>query len=318
MSGLPSTDTIAAMSSEVELYWCQRGAPVNKAVFFLLRMSILGTVLANILTSSCEAAYTSNTAFWFIGTLVITAVTAIRVYVINEGKWTWTAVTLILNSFNIGWNGYTTYATSYQLVMSGDSWACEISEAMPAELNTIHGLTRLHVSWPRFQGSLLSLICGMLADMVLIIVTWVCTFHHVRAQRRTRLWSRSIAWLLFRDGRYYLPLLIGIAMFSLNLVVCVIGAWSNNLTWISNFILPLQLVLMTRLLINLREASRSGGNLIIGPQSTPAESWDRSDPAIEYSALRFRDGRSLRDDEETRDNQMETGGSGNDTDDDTP
>jgi len=154
-------------------------------------------------------------------------------------------------------------------------------------------------------------MCDMLADVVLIIVTWVCTFHQVRAQRRIRLWPRSVAWLLFRDGNVYF-----LAMFSLNLVVCVIGVWSNNLDWLSSMNFPLQMVLLTRLLINLRELSLSGVNIIIGSQSTSAGSYGPSDPAIELSPLRFRDASTLKDEEETRDNQTERGG--NDADDDTP
>ncbi|KAH9921847.1 uncharacterized protein B0H18DRAFT_530751 [Fomitopsis serialis] len=120
-----------------------------------------------------------------------------------------------------------------------------------------------------------------------------------------------IAWLLFRDGNVYF-----LAMFSLNTVVCVIGMWSDNLSWLGDLNFPLQLVLVTRLLINLRELSRSGDDIIIGSQSTSAGSHGPSDPAIEVSTVRFHDGSTLRDEEETRDNQTETGG--NDATDDTP
>jgi len=42
-------DYVLTLGSEVEFYWCQRGAPVNKAMFFLLRISILGTVITSVL-----------------------------------------------------------------------------------------------------------------------------------------------------------------------------------------------------------------------------------------------------------------------------
>ncbi|KAH9926057.1 uncharacterized protein B0H18DRAFT_1007721 [Fomitopsis serialis] len=129
--------------------------------------------------------------------------------------------------------------------------------------------------------TLVVLISNMLVDVVVIIVTWVYTFHIVKVQGRKILWTRrSISWILLRDGTIYF-----LAIFILNLIIFVIGVWFNTLNYLSNLSLPLQLVLVSRLVINLREASE--GDIYMGSHNTSAEIGGPANATAEVSTVRF-------------------------------
>ncbi|KZT68938.1 hypothetical protein DAEQUDRAFT_307098 [Daedalea quercina L-15889] len=87
------------------------------------------------------------------------------------------------------------------------------------------------------------------------------TYSAVRLQIRRGLWGRSLTWLLFRDGTIYF-----VAMLSLNFAMWFSNAVGSR---ISDLNVPLQLILISRLLINLRRASES--DIYMGSQSRAVE-----------------------------------------------
>ncbi|KZT73438.1 hypothetical protein DAEQUDRAFT_470166 [Daedalea quercina L-15889] len=127
--------------------------------------------------------------------------------------------------------------------------------------------------------TLVVLICNVLADVVVIVATWAYIFKTVRLQGWRR-WSHSIAWLLLRDGTIYF-----LAVFCLNLIVCIIGIWFGNLVYLVNLNPPLQLILISRLLINLREASQD--DIYIGSLHSSTASGRLPSNSVEPSTLRF-------------------------------
>ncbi|KZT67926.1 hypothetical protein DAEQUDRAFT_728425 [Daedalea quercina L-15889] len=240
-------DYVLTFGNEFDIIWCRRGPVVSRVVLFLLRLCILGTAITVLLFSyaseyatsvkSCSAVYDSATVFTLLANLVIAAITTIRAYAVTCSGRVVAIVTLALSIMPFVLDAYILSRTSYEIVAVESSLTCAISVDLSTSMNIIITLA-------------LS-ICNTLADVVVIVATWVCTWQTIRLQGWGHRWTRrSITWLLLRDGTVYF-----LAVFCLNLIDCVAGVSSNSLSYLANLITPLQLVLLSRLLINLREAS---------------------------------------------------------------
>ncbi|KAH9921848.1 uncharacterized protein B0H18DRAFT_530899 [Fomitopsis serialis] len=133
------------------------------------------------------------------------------------------------------------------------------------------------------SATIIVVLCNILADLIVIIVTWVHMSGLIRLQgwRHWQSSTRSIVWLLFRDGTFYF-----VAVFSVNLLVFIAGVCFHvlNIDYLASLDTPLQSVLMYRFLINLRETS---DRAYIGSQSTSGDIDRLPNTTIEASSLRF-------------------------------
>ncbi|KAI0729293.1 hypothetical protein C8Q72DRAFT_830133 [Fomitopsis betulina] len=272
-------DYVLTLGSEIDLFW--RRAPVlARLIFFSLRLSILGAVITTIADSyvpkydeflkPCIATYFSYVVLWFVGSFVIAIVTTARAYAVTGGRWLWTSITFSLSMAGIILNAYYQAKMQFRLVELNSAWTCWEAAELPPSFNMI--------------VTLMMIVCNTLADAVVIIATWIRTFALVRFHGRRNQQRRSIAWLLLRDGTIYFG-----ALFSVNLAFTIIGALSDKLSYLSSLNSPLQLILTSRLLINLRELSVE--DIHIGPRQVSDEVIVLSSTVSELSTLSFTDSR---------------------------
>ncbi|KAH9914608.1 uncharacterized protein B0H18DRAFT_1108289 [Fomitopsis serialis] len=289
-------DYVLTLGREVELFWCGRGAVVAKAVFLILRISVLGNAITTILTTyvtkydltlfyherlvggTLAGRYIrySRSAFFFFslgikGTHLAPspeAVTALRAYAVSGGQWIWTIVTSVLAFANFALTavGFTCtplpLANNLPYFPQVHSSKAFVPFSRTAIILDLLGNGRCFPDAKHNVVTLAILISTALADAIVIIATWV----------RRGLWRHSISWLLFRDGTIYFLL---------------------------------QLVLISRLLINLREAPE--GDIYIGSQDPPVGSDGFPEYAAEASTLRFEHAVTVHDEEASAQVEEHTG-----------
>ncbi|KAH9830284.1 uncharacterized protein C8Q71DRAFT_786591 [Rhodofomes roseus] len=237
-------DYFLTVGDEIDLFWRRGGHPVCKVLFLSLRVVTLGVAITTVLATQetrykptikdCAAQNDAYMTFMLMADLIIAVVTCLRVYAVSGFRWTWTILTAVLEVAYLVMISSVNLIVSYQTMEFQSLWTCWQSE----NLSSVQGTA---AAWAM-------VVCATLSDMTVVVATWIRAFPYVRLQWKNRMWAPSITWLLFRDGTIYFLIVL-----LLNIGICI-SFWSSSVDYIIDLNVPLKLVLISRLLINLREA----------------------------------------------------------------
>ncbi|KAH9914603.1 uncharacterized protein B0H18DRAFT_1044628 [Fomitopsis serialis] len=273
---------ITTSDSEISLFWVRKW-PAS-IVFFLVRFLMLATALfglatmasaeiTNVRLNHCMASIIFSMFIQFTSLAMIAVVSAMRVYAVNGHRWLAAAFTLIVGAAPVGVNVYA---------------------ASQASIYLTDGICSYHTMTTSREGfifALLSRLCTITCDIIVVTTIWVETYGLMKTHVRPRSYRQSLIWYLLRDGTIYF-----ILMLVLNIVDICLVYFDDEVDFIHSIILPFSLILISRLLINLREVAyrRDMDRTTLSTSSfeieTPFEiSTVFFDPAVEIPEECFRD-----------------------------
>ncbi|OCH92797.1 hypothetical protein OBBRIDRAFT_886033 [Obba rivulosa] len=237
-------DHVVTLSREVELMWGRKLTSVIM-LFYLNRWSIFVwavmqfAYLNNLATlPSCEGVDFFSDAVGILLYAIWAVFSGIRIYAISGGSWWLALVVFLLSLVAIGTNAYGWYAVAWFQINSLPvlGAACFSGRNVSAATDTA-----LTIS---------SRTCQIIADILVLIVTWYKTYALKRAAVRNNI-EAPLATTLLRDGSIsFLALLV--------LNVVDIAGWSTNLfIYGSSFITPLSSIVISRFLLDLRQITYS-------------------------------------------------------------
>lgn len=234
---------------EVELLW-GRSIKTPTVLFYFNRFVALGyaaSTLGNIpYGGSYHLFYARSkvaSATWLIFLLLFTitwaAFSALRVYAVGKQAWRLASCVFVLNMMNIAMNlrlliieiSTSTFPASYGNGL-GSLLRCNGSQSISIDV------------------TLAARVCGIMADLIVLGVTWKTTY---ALWKSARLLNNSVTYatLLLRDGTlYFLILLV------LNVVAITTNILSLSLST-PYFVYGFQSVVISRFLLNLRQASHA-------------------------------------------------------------
>ncbi|RPD57257.1 hypothetical protein L227DRAFT_655663 [Lentinus tigrinus ALCF2SS1-6] len=250
-------EDVITIGREVELFWGQRLTAAS-FLFFLNRYLTIIFLLSNMLGSIYPPTSLLlhppgelskrffRCAQWIHGTVSVklllylpwAAFSALRVFALTRGQWALGAlvfllsiVPLVINFVDYHWS--VPFIDSYFGCSEGTTETIFISKL-------VTGLSR---------GSLI------LADLIVIAVTWHTTYKTTQIAREGRLATSSLSLILLRDGTIYF--LIILIMNVLHLMFSVGDFFSKyaSISDVSLLLEPTESVLISRFLMNLQETN---------------------------------------------------------------
>ncbi|KAH9830298.1 uncharacterized protein C8Q71DRAFT_786724 [Rhodofomes roseus] len=165
----------------------------------------------------------------FSSLAMLAVISAMRVYAVSGRQWLITAVALLVGVLPVGVN---VYAASHATIYF-EGGVCSYD-------------TNLTVA-------LLSRLATIVCDVIVVATIWVKTYSLAKYHAQTRSFNQSLLWYLLRDVIACSVLLI------LNVVDIFLFYFKSEVNFLASIILPLSLILISRLLINLREVASSRG-----------------------------------------------------------
>ncbi|TFY52595.1 hypothetical protein EVJ58_g9922 [Rhodofomes roseus] len=186
---------------------------------------------------------------------MLAVISAMRVYAVSGRQWLITAVALLVGVLPVGVNVYAaSHATIYFEggVCSYDTNLTGRENFMYVFIPVAKSSSSVHEASHRF--ALLSRLATIVCDVIVVATIWVKTYSLAKYHAQTRSFNQSLLWYLLRDGTvYFIVLLI------LNVVDIFLFYFKSEVNFLASIILPLSLILISRLLINLREVASSRG-----------------------------------------------------------
>lgn len=265
--------------SEVSLFWVRKW-PAS-ILFFAVRFLMLATALFGIVTtassdfthlSSCMASIILSMFIQFTSLATIAVVSAMRVYAVSGRRWLVAAFTLIVGAVPVGVNVYSATQAKIYLTDGVCSYNSTIS------------------SREGFIFALLSRLCTVTCDIIVVATIWIKAYRLVKTHVHAWSCRPSLMWYLLRDGTAYF-----VVMLALNIVDICIVYFDDEVDFIHSTILPLSLILISRLLINLREVAYHRD--IGGEMTTSSASSFEVETPFEVSTIVFdpamEDGRAM-------------------------
>ncbi|KZT70680.1 hypothetical protein DAEQUDRAFT_737325 [Daedalea quercina L-15889] len=264
-------DYLLTLGSEVDTIWCRRGPVVSRLALFFLRASVLGYIISTAFTTF-RSQHDASIDNGHEHTRICTYWRRLRSMDLD-----YSCVTIEFSEY---WfecilrfeNIISVYTGEVLMdVLGGNGYLC--NQDLKAA-----------------NGKLAAMICDTIAAAVVVVATWVRTVSIIRLRRPRSFWSHSnLSWLLFRDA-------CALKYDALNFWAHSSAALITSLSSLVNLDIPLQLVLMSRLLINLREASEI--DIYMDSNNTYSGNHGIKSSSIELSSLRFKPKDTL-DTEET-------------------
>ncbi|KZT67915.1 hypothetical protein DAEQUDRAFT_812451 [Daedalea quercina L-15889] len=238
-------DYFLTFDKEVRLLWSRKLHRAAAVLFILIRFDLLGYVVAVLLGLAtcptprssqfgahqyspesllpCVVANGLSAIGLFMLSIVLTAiVSTMRVYAVSGKNKYVTILTLFLGIVSAATGFYEAQAESY-----------------------LYPTSR---------------ISAIASDVVVLAATWRNTFHTMKLKLRGQSVERRITWYFLRDGTFYFS-----AMVILNVIDIFSSRWTGRFTsapdiFTRTMTYPLSVLFLSRLLINLREASHSSGS----------------------------------------------------------
>ncbi|KZT67909.1 hypothetical protein DAEQUDRAFT_766688 [Daedalea quercina L-15889] len=255
-------------SSEVSLFWNRRfttSLPFFAIRFLLLLTGLFGFASTSRLTNlrDCTASIVFSMFIQFSSMAMVAVVSSMRVHAVGGQRWPVTILTFLVGLVPVGVN---VYGGSRALIYF-EGGACSYEAAS-------HLLTDPHFA-------LLSRLCSIACDALVVATIWIKTYCVTRVYVRAWTVKQSLLWYLLRDGTmYFIVLLI------LNIIDILLFYSDGVLDFIHDIILPISLILMSRLLINLHEAAYSR-ELQTASATPPRPSSSGIETAFEISSVVF-------------------------------
>ncbi|KAH9829116.1 uncharacterized protein C8Q71DRAFT_891583 [Rhodofomes roseus] len=290
-------DRCIRVGREIDLIW-SRGYSLVSALYTLLEVF---TVLYLGLTAGQDLVYVdckvgvpiravpedsavqAITASYYA---VIAVIATLRVYAIN-GRYDWRIVSAVVFPLLLLRSAYD-LASAYQL--------CCLTGKFTVRLWNFHAsynkLTGLIVS--RFY--IASLVTSIAADAIVFMVIWRRTYHVARLSREQSIEASTVSSLLLRDGAIYFALVTPVpvpvdsnkgsfirSLFILNSITIITDL--KTVVPIDSMTIPLTSIIISRMLLNLREAGLQGQANSHDPSTS--SHLGASQPATGISDLHF-------------------------------
>ncbi|KAH9914965.1 uncharacterized protein B0H18DRAFT_1043468 [Fomitopsis serialis] len=187
--------------------------------------------------TSCKSYSIWNATLTLLGYTMIAVISAIRVFAVTERNWLLSLLTLTLGLLPVLINIYL-LTTAYYLVKSvPTTTVCAVlSTISPHSANKVALASRLGV---------------ILSDILVVSATWFNLFQSARFSAKSGFLTSSVSWYLLRDGTLYFSVIL-----VLNLIDILLW-WFDRIQFFTSLIFPLSLILLSRLLINLRQVAYS-------------------------------------------------------------
>ncbi|KZT67490.1 hypothetical protein DAEQUDRAFT_812872 [Daedalea quercina L-15889] len=240
----PLYDYLLTAGSEGTLFWRGRVPLASSILMLLIRITTVSMVITGMLSTwygsslaTCRSTYIASAVFTGLPYVSEAVIAAVRVYALSNCNLLCTAIVFAMSISVFVVDMYELALTRYAI--ADDGLICDI--IVPVSVN-------LKVEWPAY-------VCNTLAQAVVISITWYRLWFTARLTDRKQFLANlrrsSISWLFLRDGTIYFFTIFMLHIFNIILEF-------SPLTIIQSFDTvhqSMQVVLLSRLLINLRKAS---------------------------------------------------------------
>ncbi|KAI8982952.1 hypothetical protein BD414DRAFT_579214 [Trametes punicea] len=239
MFALMIYEFLITLDREVALFWNAKFTRTT-IVFLLNRyMSLLKYPVAMLADwptsqSGCEVITRLTDVLEIIPYFVWAIFSATRVHALTGGQWILCLTVFVLSSMPIWTNMYLIVQTVPENMSA--PLGCSTIISLPVAVYT--------------AALLLTRICAMLSDTIVIVITWNTTFHGWKAASAARL-NISLSEIILRDSSIYFVILLAIN------VVHLICSFTSTLTIFPALVAePLTAITITRTMLNLRDADQ--------------------------------------------------------------
>ncbi|KAI0729285.1 hypothetical protein C8Q72DRAFT_830101 [Fomitopsis betulina] len=248
-SVFPLYDYVVTTGLEWTTFWGQQ-VPLGIFVLMLLtRVFTIALVTTNFVytwyasetLAQCRNVFIISSVFTQLPYALEAVISAIRTYALSGSGLLWATVVFLAGVWIVPLQMYDIAVTQYEFTRIGTLPICIV---MPptGESEGIRILLAAHVS-------------NIASQVILIGITWSRTLFLVRGSDRKELRAslkrHTIAWLLLRDGTVYF-----VAMLVLHVIDLILW-FQTDVQYFGTFFQSMQIVLLSRLLLNLRQASLS-------------------------------------------------------------
>ncbi|EMD31160.1 hypothetical protein CERSUDRAFT_89274 [Gelatoporia subvermispora B] len=237
-------DHVCTMSREVDLMW---GRKMSGAIFLyhMNRSLILLWTATNLVISFLSPVTVSSYVVslymgyaFELSLFVIWAVfSGMRVYALSKGNWPLTVIVILLSLVPVGSNAYYSY--------SGNHWEIVTLPFLGDQCLDFQDVSEATY----IRAEIITRVCAMLADAIVLSVTWSSTYVTVLSARQRNV-STPLMSLLFRDGTLYF-----LGLLSLN-ALNIAGWTSNVFIYAAQLSMPLSSAIITHFLLNLRHLTQ--------------------------------------------------------------
>ncbi|TFY63528.1 hypothetical protein EVJ58_g3205 [Rhodofomes roseus] len=253
---------ILTLSNEVALFWTAKAssASASALLFFSVRVVLLAIAATNIAgnyvpdavatLTGCKSYNIWDATLTMLGYGMIAVISAIRVFAVTSRNWPLSLVTLALGLAPVVIN---------------------ICATSPSADDS-------------YRVALASRLCVILSDVSVVAATWLHLFQSAKLSAKKGILTGSLSWYLLRDGTLYFSVILVLNLIDIllwwfdyqsahpilyNLDLPVRSIY--NLAPLANqSLVRLSLILLSRLLMNLRQAAYT--DVAIGSISSPTRS----------------------------------------------
>ncbi|EKM50266.1 uncharacterized protein PHACADRAFT_201110 [Phanerochaete carnosa HHB-10118-sp] len=190
-------------------------------------------------TRSCPPLGTLAWVLGLVEYIQIAFFSALRVFAIWDRSYSWSLVVFTLSMAPFATNLYQVVKSKYASVMDPLAGTTCIQERMFSM--RMVGIRMFHVMYIT-RGSL------VLADTIVLVLTWIKTFGHWKNARRLKM-KVSLTTCLLRDGTMYF-----IALLAVNIAQILTYDSSGGISPMTMFVASLPSLFINRFIINLRAA----------------------------------------------------------------
>ncbi|KAI0701126.1 hypothetical protein C8T65DRAFT_697124 [Cerioporus squamosus] len=257
---------------EVDLFWGKRLTAAS-VLFFLNRYITIVFLLSDMLGS----IYPPESLYWIHGTVSAklllyfpwAAFSALRVFALTGGQRTLSVIVFLLSIVPLVIN----FVRSSQVVYH---WSIPVIDPF---FGCAEGTSETIFVSKLFTG--LSRGSLILADVIVIAVTWHTTYKTTKIAREGRLGTSSLSLILLRDGTIYFVIILLMNVLHLMFSIGAVFSKYADISDISLLLEPTESILVSRFLMNLQEANKrllSGASLDSstgGPEVTTTIRFDR-------------------------------------------
>ncbi|OCH90431.1 hypothetical protein OBBRIDRAFT_754960 [Obba rivulosa] len=254
---------ISTLAQEIELIWGRKWSSVtmlfhlNRWAIFVWAVQEITSLIPLKTLSSCIGLQLANDAVGILLAVIWAVFSAVRLFAIS-GRNSWLAgAVLLLNLIPVGTNAYTDFASSWEQLKNLPLLGVVCDSGNNLSPTTL------------FKVTLSTRLCGIVADIIALIVTWHRTWHLKRNADRSEL-RTPLPNLLFRDGTIYFVVLL--ASNVLNIVANDSNVFVFSVTFFST---PISSIIIADFLLNLREVAY-GTQQVDSDYVDQSEEWSHS------------------------------------------
>jgi len=249
---------VLTLSNEVALFWNTKLSSASVLLFFHVRLILLAiaatTIAGNyvpeaiVTLTGCKSYNIWNATLTMLGYTMIAVISAIRVFAVTGRNWPLSLLTLTLGLLPVVINIYLLTTAYYLVEPVPTTTVCAVmSTISPHSANKVALASRLGV---------------ILSDTLVVAATWFNLFQSAKFSAKSGFLTSSVSWHLLRDGTLYFSVIL-----VLNLIDILLW-WFDRIQFFTSLIFPLSLILLSRLLMSLRQVAYSDAAL--RSQSTSA------------------------------------------------